>query len=260
MSVRFSQVFVGSNLKMYKTIRQTLEYTACLQTLTGDIPRDSLRLFILPSYTALADACRTVDHSLIWVGAQNMHWADQGQFTGEISAPMLQEIGVDLVMAGHAERRVLFGETDEMVNRRVLACLSHGFQVLVCVGETAEDKSYRVSIERLAQQLKIALHNVRQESLSRVWLAYEPSWAIGEQGIPADPEYINDVHLELHQVLEKLFPSHGSRVPVLYGGSVGLNNAANIAQLPEVDGLFIGRAAWDAKQFNQIIRSIQAAN
>ena len=257
MNKRFSKVFVGTNHKMYKTNKQTLDYLRALEELTADIPRSQLELFVLPPYVALADACRQVDQSLITIGAQNMHWEEQGQFTGEISPIMLQDVGVSLVMIGHAERRQIFGETDEMVNRRVLASLRHGFQTLVCVGETADDKCYGTSHERLAQQIKIALHNVTQEAWKQIWVAYEPVWAIGDHGEEADPVYVNQMHAHIRETLAHSF-GYNQDVPVLYGGSVNLTNASELNIQPEVDGLFIGRAAWDADNFNKIIRSILA--
>ena len=260
MTYRFKKLFAGSNLKMYKSNRQTLAFLRRLQEITQDIPRDRLELFFLPSYLSLADACRAADPTLVRIGAQNMHWEAQGQFTGEISAPMLQEIGVRLVMVGHAERRQIFGETDWMVNKRVHAGLALGFTTLVCVGDTAQDQEIGASAERLALQLKFALHGVEDSRLDQVWVAYEPVWAIGEGAINAPPGFANEMHAKLHAILEELYPEAGKKVPVLYGGSVNLDNAAALVAQPEIDGLFIGRAAWDADQFNHIIRrSLEAA-
>jgi triosephosphate isomerase len=255
MTERFERVIFGSNLKMYKTNRDTVEYLTELQRLTGDIPRELIDLFILPSYTALADACRSVDPALISIGAQNVHWEPQGQFTGEVSIPMLQDAGVNLVMIGHAERREKFGETDLMVNQRVLACLNNGLRVLICIGDTLQEREMGVCEDILARQLKIALHNVIPEQLSRVWLAYEPVWAIGEKGIVAAPELANSVHAYLHDLLVRLYPDAGRGAPVLYGGSVNLDNAAEMISQPDIDGLFVGRAAWNAANFNQMIRA-----
>ena len=256
MTGRFRRLFVGSNLKMYKTNRQTLDYLVQLQQLTRDIPRAELTLFILPSYTALADVCRASDPDLIWIGAQNMHWEEQGQFTGEVSPPMLREIGVRLVMAGHAERRQLFGEQDWMVNRRVLSSLEHGFHTLLCVGDTAEDVRAGVSQDHLRTQLETALLNVCCEHLDRLWVAYEPVWAIGEQGIAAKAEFANEMHAVMRQVLVDLFPQKNGDIPILYGGSVSLENAADLICQPQIDGLFIGRAAWDAENYNRILRRV----
>jgi triosephosphate isomerase len=253
---RFDKVYVGSNLKMYKTNQQTVDYVSQLQQLTRDIPRSELKLFILPSYTALADACRSADHELLWIGAQNMHWEAQGPYTGEISPVMLREINVDLVMVGHAERRQLFGETDWMVNQRLLSSLAHGFHTLLCVGDTAEDIRSGVSAEVLRKQLQRALYNVTTDQLEKIWVAYEPVWAIGEHGKPADPNYANEMHAVLRRSLADVFPGRQEMIPLLYGGSVDLGIGPNMLEQPEIDGLFIGRAAWDAAHFNQILRQV----
>ncbi len=259
MTGHFKRVFIGSNLKMYKTNQQNLSYLSQLLELTKDISRSNLTLFILPSYTALAEMLRMANHSEILIGAQNMHWEDSGAYTGEISPPMLKELGVDLVMLGHAERRSIFGETDRMVNRRILASLAHGFITLVCVGDTTEDMTFGVSEERLRQQIKTALHGVDSSLFDKLWVAYEPVWAIGTGGRPADPEFASHMHRSIRNALNEIFPDHPNSIPILYGGSVNLENCAALINQPEIDGLFIGRAAWDAENFNRIIRSVLPA-
>lgn len=260
MSSRFNQLYIGTNLKMYKTNRQTLDYLDILQNLTRDLPRPPLRLFVLPSYTALADACRTSDSNLVWVGAQNVYWEQEGQFTGEISPRMLSDIGVKLVMVGHAERRQIFGETDDQVNRRVLAIMTNELQALVCVGDTLEEKDAGISANRLRSQLKYALKGVNIEHLGRIWVAYEPVWSIGIGGIPANPEIAHEMHGVIRQTIQELFPSFAGSIPILYGGSVNLENADDLICSPEIDGLFIGRAAWDAHNFYKIIRLVLKAH
>jgi L-erythrulose 1-phosphate isomerase len=252
MTGRFHKLFIGSNLKMYKNIRQTLEFTTALQSATRDISRADLELFILPSYLTLPDVLRAAERHLLKIGAQNMHWEEEGPFTGEISPLMLEEVEVDIVMVGHAERRQLFGETDWMVNQRVRASLAHGFQTLLCVGDTQDEKRDGATEERLEQQLKIALQGVQPASLEKIWIAYEPVWAIGDSGTVADPLFANQMHSSIHGLIGKLYP--GCAVPVLYGGSVNQDNAAELVKQPDIDGLFIGRAAWDAKNFERIIR------
>jgi len=256
MTSRSGRLYVGSNLKMYKTNRQTVEYIDQIHTLTGDLPRPPLQLFILPSYTALADACRQADPDLLWVGAQNMHWEAEGPFTGEVSAPMLREIGVKIVMAGHAERRQIFSETDEQVNRRVHAALANGFITLLCIGETQSERQAGRSEERLRIQLTAGLKGIPLDQLDQLWVAYEPVWSIGIHGTPASPEIANAMHTVIRQTLVDLFPSRQGNIPILYGGSVTPQNAADLVSQPEVDGLFIGRMAWDAVNFNRILRVV----
>ncbi len=249
-------VFIGTNLKMYKTIRETIVFLEELSSLTADLPREQLRLFVIPSFTALAKAVEWTDQELVWLGAQNMHWEDSGQFTGEISPLMLKEIGLKVVEIGHSERREHFGETDFDENRKLLAALRHGFTALLCVGETGREKELGISDERLRQQLKIGLHGVPAADLDRVWVAYEPVWAIGVQGIPASPGYANAKHQLLRDTLRELYPERGGEVPLLYGGSVNPENAVELSRQPAIDGLFIGRSAWNARSFNDLIRSV----
>lgn len=248
------KIYLGSNLKMYKTISQTQAFLSRLAELTRDIGREKTKIFIVPSYTALDRAKQTVSSEEILIGAQNMHWEEEGQFTGEISPLMLQEIGIDIIEIGHSERRHVMGEKDEEENKKVLSALRHGFTALLCVGETGEQKEMDLSDEVLASQLKIGLHGVTADQLDRLWIAYEPVWAIGVNGIPAKAEYADEKHAVMKKVLSGLFGAEAAKIPVLYGGSVNLENCEELSACPHIDGLFVGRAAWDADRFNKLIR------
>lgn len=250
------KLYLGSNTKMYKTIADTVSFLTRLDENTRDLSRDKLELFIIPSYTTLKDARLCVPREAVTIGAQNMGWEEQGQFTGEISPLMLKEVGAELIEIGHSERRHVLHETDEEENRKVLCALRNGLRVLLCVGETAEQKAYGVSDEILRTQLKIGLYGVDAKDAGRVMVAYEPVWAIGVNGVPADPEYVARRHACMRQTLAELFGEKDPSVPILYGGSVNLENCEGLIALPNVDGLFIGRAAWDADNFNQIIRRV----
>lgn len=249
------KLYFGSNLKMYKTSAATLDYLASLSALTQDISRNEMELFIIPSYTSLENASGKTDHRLIQLGAQNMCWEDEGQFTGEISPLMLKEMGLDLVMIGHSERRHIFGETDAQENQKVKASLNHGFTTLLCIGETAEEKNYGISAEILRQQLKIGFHNVPSAQIPKIWVAYEPVWSIGVNGTPATAGYAEEMHKVIKTCLTEIFGEDGRKIPVLYGGSVNSQNADELIIQPSIDGLFVGRAAWDAEKFNALIRS-----
>ena len=154
------KIYFGSNLKMYKTAADTVAYVKELFRLTEKLDRSQIGLFIIPSYTALMAVSDAVPHESIMIGAQNMYWEEKGQFTGEISPVMLEELKVNLVMIGHSERRHIFGETDFLTNQKVKAALRHGFTALLCVGETGEEKEYGISEEVLRRQLKIGFHGV----------------------------------------------------------------------------------------------------
>ena len=248
------KLYFGSNLKMYKNVRDTVEYLAKLTQNTSDISRDDIQLFIIPSFTALEQAAACTDQNQILLGAQNMCWEDQGQFTGEISPLMLKELGLGLVMAGHSERRHVFGETDIEENKKIKAALKHGFTALLCIGETQEQKDYGISPEVLRSQLKIGLHGIPSDQLHKLWIAYEPVCSIGINGTPATPDYAESMHKIIKETLRELFCEASEQIPVLYGGSVNSDNAEELIIQPSIDGLFTGRAAWDADKFNDLIR------
>lgn len=248
------KLYFGSNLKMYKNIHDTVSYLQDLVSYTKDISREEIELFIIPSYTTLESATKNTDRSYVKLGAQNMCWEDEGQFTGEISPLMLKELGLDLVMIGHSERRHVFGETDAEENRKVKAALKHGFTTLLCIGETAEEKNYGISPEVLRTQLKVGFHDVSADQVPHIWVAYEPVWSIGVNGTPASADYAEKMHQVIKQCLLEIFGEAGAAIPVLYGGSVNPGNANELIIQPSIDGLFTGRAAWQADKFNKLIR------
>lgn len=248
------KLYFGTNLKMYKNIKDTTEYLGKLQELTADLDREEITMFVIPSYTSLDQASKTTDQNLIKLGAQNMCWEEQGQFTGEISPLMLQELNLQIIELGHSERRHVFGETNQMMKDKVRAALDHGFTALLCIGETAEDKEFNVSDEVLRMQIKMGLHGVTVEETKNVWVAYEPVWAIGVNGLPAEPSYAEAKHAVIKATLVELFGEAGKEIPVLYGGSVNPGNSNELIVQPSIDGLFVGRSAWDAEKFNVLIR------
>ena len=224
------KIYFGSNLKMYKTVAQTESYLKELADSTRELRAQNpdVELFILPSYTSLEAAVRGTDQSEIRLGAQNMCWEDEGQFTGEISPVMLEELDLHLVMAGHSERRHVFGET-------------------------REEKEYGIADEALRTQIKVGLHGIKADDLDKVWIAYEPVWAIGVNGTPAPVSYAQEKHHVIRQTLKELYGEAADQVPTLYGGSVNLENATQLFAQPDIDGLYVGRVAWDAKRFARLI-------
>ena len=170
---------------------------------------------------------------------------------------MLQEVGTDIVMIGHSERRHVLGETDEEENKKVLCALNHNFTTLLCVGETGEQKDYGISEEVIRIQLKKGLYGVTKEQTEKLWIAYEPVWAIGVNGKPATKEYAEQIHIVIHETLVELFGEEaGNEIPVLYGGSVNPENAVGLSKMEHIDGLFIGRSAWQADNFNKFFRDV----
>lgn len=251
------KLYFGTNLKMYKNIKDTTSYLQELADLTSSISRSDIELFVIPSYTSLSNAAECVDRNLVKLGAQNICWEDQGQFTGEISPLMLKELNLDLVMIGHSERRHIFGEKDSTENLKVKTALDHGFTALLCVGETLDEKNYGISDEVLRTQLKVGFHNVSPENVSRILVAYEPVWAIGVNGIPATVEYAEEKHRIIKNCLFEIFGNAAEEIPVLYGGSVNPGNSNDLIVQPSIDGLFVGRSAWEADAFNTLIRDAQ---
>jgi triosephosphate isomerase len=247
--------WIGTGWKMNHTAAETRAYVT---ELLGRLPprRQDVSVFVLPPFTALAAAREAIGAAPLLLGAQNMHWAERGAWTGEISARMLAEFQVDLIEIGHSERRSAFGETDATVNAKVKAALGVGLRPLVCVGDTAPERDAGASVESIVRQVKLAFAGVAASAMQRCLVAYEPVWAIGEGGTPARVEHVRAAHAVVRQAVALRTPHF---VPILYGGSVSGANVAELAAEPEVDGLFIGRAAWTARGFAELIREALAA-
>jgi len=191
-------IWVGTSWKMNKGPAASV--AAANELARMSFPA-TLQPFVIPPFTSLKDVCDRLSGSRVAVGAQNMHWQDEGAWTGEISPTMISECGAELVEIGHSERRTYFGETDQTVNLKVHAALRHGLRPLVCIGDTADEYSYNVTNETLARQLKIALHGVSEDDVPQVLIAYEPVWAIGASGRPADAAFVERTHNHLRKLL-----------------------------------------------------------
>ena len=251
------KIYIGTNTKMYMTIERTAQYLTELAELLNDIDRSLLELFVIPSFTALESVKEIALKNGIILGAQNMCWEDEGQFTGEISPIMLKEVGVSIVEIGHSERRSIFYETDEMENRKILRALHHGFTTLLCIGETLEQKHCKMAKAILRTQLCKGLKNVPETMAPMLRIAYEPIWSIGNTGEPAQTSYVSEMSAVIRDELSIQFGTTlAKQIPIIYGGSVNIENAASLLTLPEINGLFIGRSAWDAKNFSKIIHKV----
>ena len=244
----------GTNFKMNQTPAESAAFYRQLASSVRIPP--NVHLFVIPPFTSLNAVSEVAGQPhQIWVGAQNVHWAPEGAYTGEISVGMLVALGVDLVLLGHAERRRYFHETDVELNRKVLAALDAGLRVLLAVGETAEERSFGVGGETVLRQLKIGLHHVQPAHLALLQIAYEPVWSIGAGGVPASPGDVEPIARSIRSGLEDLFAEDGGEIPILYGGSVDPQNAATFTALPDIDGLFVGRAAWTVEGFIATLES-----
>jgi triosephosphate isomerase len=254
-----SRPFVfGTNFKMNQTPVESVDFFTQLAQRVR--PPEDVHLYVIPPVTSLP-AVTAADRDLgsdIWVGAQNVHWAADGAYTGEVSAAMLLALGVDLVLLGHAERRQLFRETDPDLNRKVRAALNAGLRVIFAVGETAEERGYGVSAETVLRQLKIGLHGVPAAQCPLLHIAYEPVWAIGAGGIPASPADVQPMAALIRGALEVLYGARGRATPILYGGSVNADNAGSFTALPDIDGALVGRAGWTVDGFISTYRAALA--
>ncbi|MCC7161441.1 MAG: triose-phosphate isomerase [Anaerolineae bacterium] len=251
------QVWLGTGWKMNHGTRESVSYARELAGYLAQQP-PTVQLFILPPFTALAQVAEILRESPVLVGAQNMHEASRGAFTGEISAPILHECGAALVELGHSERREHFGETDYTVNTKVLAALQATLIPLVCVGEPKIEREFGVAADWVRRQVKIALYNVPTVQLEHVILAYEPVWAIGESGTPATPKQVSQMHGVIRGTVAEIYGSElAQELPILYGGSVNHLNAASLLTQPDIDGLFVGRAAWRVTDFIQLIALVE---
>lgn len=227
------------------------EARAFAEGLLAAAPHPRIQRFIIPPFTAAREVKAMLAGSDVKVGAQTMHWADAGAWTGEISAPMLRDCGLDLVELGHSERRAHFGETDETVGLKTEAAVRHGLVPLICIGETAGEKDAGRADAVLRAQVEGALGRLSdQQKQAEILLAYEPVWAIGEKGVPASPDYAQERHARIAQVAQAML---GRKIPCLYGGSVDAGNAAELVARPHVDGLFIGRSAWGIEGYLEIL-------
>ena len=244
--------WIGTGWKMNKLRADALGFATTLRD--SAIANTPLaQTFVLPPFPYIAEVADILKGTRVKVGAQNMHWEEQGPWTGEISAPMVKDCGATMVELGHSERRSFFNETDETVALKVKAAVKHGLLALVCIGDTKAEYDAGRTAEVLERQTRAALSLVGKSSASKVILACEPVWSIGEGGVPADPDFANEQQRRIKAVT---LAETGAALPILYGGSVNPQNCCALARQPHIDGLFIGRAAWNAAGFIGIVEAV----
>ncbi len=206
-------------------------------------------------YVDLSTVLEATNGTNIGVGAENCHWENSGAFTGEISAPMLTSMGVQYVIIGHSERRTYFGETDKTVNKRIRAALDAGLNVILCVGESLEQREQGITKELVAMQTKIALGGVTKEEMKKIIIAYEPIWAIGT-GKTATAQQANEVCAAIRSTVASLYgKGTANALTVQYGGSMNPKNAAELLAQPDVDGGLIGGASLRPADFAAIVKA-----
>lgn len=235
-------LIVAGNWKMNMTIREGMEFIEKLGVVDTNV-------LIFPPYTTLSVLAGEFQKKNISYGPQNFHYEDRGAYTGEISIPMIQELGCEYLLAGHSERRTYYNETDEELRKKIAKGIHSGFKVMLCIGENLEDRKNDSWQKVLAEQLFWDLMDLNQKELESVLIAYEPIWAIGT-GVSASLEEIRETHRFLKLVMQKLF---GCELPLLYGGSVNEKNAFDIGSCSGVDGFLIGGASLKPDIFKKII-------
>ncbi len=242
------KILIAGNWKMYKTVAEGVDF---IRTLENRIdPPEYVEVALFPPFVAL----ETMRHeaSLVRLGAQNVAAEVEGAFTGEISAHMLSDL-VDMVLVGHSERRHIFGEGDELLNRKLHQVLDHQLTPILCVGETLEEREADRTLERIRSQVEAGLAGVDRDASARVIVAYEPVWAIGT-GRTASPEQAQEVHAAIREMLSARI-ANPNAVRILYGGSVKPENSVALLSQPDIDGALIGGASLRVEAFSAIIQN-----
>lgn len=233
---------------MHKTIAEALELVNSLKGST----RPEVEGVVCVPFTALSEVKKAIAGSDLKLGAQNMHWEENGAFTGEISPLMLSEIGVDYVVLGHSERREYFAESDETVNKKMVSALSHGLTPIMCVGESLEEREAGAEKEKVQTQVKEGLKGLSASDIEKIVIAYEPIWAIGT-GKTATSEQANEIISFIRNVVRDIAGEVANSVRIQYGGSVKSSNVAEIMGQSDIDGALVGGASLDSEEFAKLI-------
>ena len=246
------QVVIAGNWKMNKNAEET---KALMTEMTQTIKEADCKVLLCVPAINISTAVEATKDSIIEIGAQNCHWAANGAYTGEISADMLKSFGVKYAIIGHSERRQYFGETDETVNKRALACLENEITPIICVGENLEEREKDITKDVIKAQITAGLANFTKPQLHSTIIAYEPVWAIGT-GKTATAQQAEEVCAYIRELLGELFcPMCAQKVTIQYGGSMNAANAKELLSMPNIDGGLIGGASLKAADFSTIVES-----
>ena len=246
---------IAGNWKMHLSLQ---EAGTLIAQLKSSCQTDAVEVVVCPPFTALSAVGQLLKGSRIGLGAQDLYWEPQGAFTGEVSAPMLVDVGCRYVIIGHSERRQYFGETNETIQRKVRAALSQSLVPIVCIGETLAQRDAHQTFDVLKSQLDGGIGALSAEEVKRIILAYEPVWAIGT-GRNATPEQAQDAHAFIRQWAAKRFGQDvADMLRIQYGGSVNAANAASLLQQPDVDGALVGGASLKGDAFGAIVKAAGA--
>ena len=243
---------IAGNWKMHKTLEEGEELVNLLKRQLYDV--EDIDIVLCPPFTHLAYIADMLESSNILLGAQDMHWEEEGAYTGEISGPMLKCAGCKFVLIGHSERRQFFGETNESVNKKLISALSNGLTPIVCIGEDLKQREKGITFALISQQLELGLKAIAPERLKEIIIAYEPVWAIGS-GKVATSEQAQEVHRYIRDWLSKNYSSAlAQETRIQYGGSVKPDNIAGLIAQEDIDGALVGGASLDADSFSAIVR------
>jgi triosephosphate isomerase len=245
---------VAGNWKMYKDKTETIELISELKEKLSKF-NSNVEVIVCPPFTSLETAKELIKDSILHLGAQNMHFEEEGAFTGEISAKMLKSFGVEYVIIGHSERRSIFMENDKTINSKILTALNSGLKPIFCIGETLNERENNKTFEIVESQLIKGLSGVTVDQIEKVTIAYEPVWAIGT-GKTATPSQAEEVHKFIREKLSTFFSNQPEdKVMILYGGSVKPENARELFTQPNIDGGLIGGACLKTDSFFSILNS-----
>ncbi|WIV10387.1 triose-phosphate isomerase [Proteiniborus sp. MB09-C3] len=240
---------IAGNWKMNKTIEEAIQL---VKEIKSNL-KDGVETVVCVPFTALSEVKKEISGTKLKLGAQNMHWEESGAFTGEISPLMLKEIGVDFCIIGHSERRQYFGETDEMVNRKIKSALKHGISPIVCVGETLEQREANIEKKVVETQILKAFDGIVAEEVEKIVIAYEPIWAIGT-GKTATKEEANEIIAFIRKIIMNKYQQEISdKVRIQYGGSVKPDNITDIMNQSDIDGALVGGASLKPEEFIKLV-------
>ena len=247
---KMRKTLIAGNWKMNKDVNESLELTKILKSSQLD---DDVDVLICPPFTSIFAIINELKNSSIKVGAQNMHFEDSGAFTGEVSPSMLKSMGVEYVIIGHSERRQHFGETDQIINKKIKAAIKNGLKAILCVGESLEQRETGKEKETVKNQLIIDLDGINGYDLLNIVVAYEPIWAIGT-GRTATNEQANEMSSLIRSILGNIFTKeYADNMIIQYGGSVKASNISDIMGQSDIDGALVGGASLNADEFIKIV-------
>ncbi len=245
---------IAGNWKMHKDLSESQNL---ISKLINELRKEDVNcdIIICPPFTSLSEAAGLVKNTKVKLGAQNMHYEDKGAFTGEVSAAMLKSVGCEYVILGHSERRAIFSESDEMINKKIKKALGSGLRPIFCIGETLQQRESGTMNDVIKRQVTDGLQHVSTGEMEKIIIAYEPVWAIGT-GVTATPQQAQEVHVYVRQLINNIFGDDtAEKLIIQYGGSVKPDNAAELLSQSDIDGALVGGACLEADSFLKIIKS-----